>query len=91
MARIDVQMIRDAIDEHGIDHYELAQRLGWYIDNRYRTPDSTRVKRRLGLIDVRNGRSKNIGLAPHKQRFMLTSTAVKMLEAVGLDPVDIGL
>lgn len=65
---------------------DLARDLGYYRSMRGRqTADEAPVRRALGLRTYKsNGRV-------FRQRFMRYDTAVRYCEALGLDPVDVGL
>lgn len=67
----------------------VAERLGWFTPDGY--SDGPRVRRVLGLRpsywNGRNGRR----YPPELQGFVTPETALRLCEALGLDPVDVGL
>jgi hypothetical protein len=83
------EIIRKAVKRSGISTAEIAWRLGWVEPARrgcaYIRADGNRVKRRLGM---------NPYIDRHGSRYsamMQERTALKILEAIGIDPVDIDL
>lgn len=86
-----VAPIREAFEAGGGSAVALAHTLGWYGTRTGRTPseranakaDSSRVRRALGIIPDRKG-------GPCRQQITL-STAYRLVDAMGLDPVDVGL
>lgn len=91
MAWLDVEPIRTAIEESGVDHNTIARRLGCTVSNSYNSADTARVRRRLGILNTQNGREKRVGVVPRPQRFIRDATAIQLLDAAGLDPVDVGI
>jgi hypothetical protein len=53
----------------------------------YMIADGSRVKRTLGLRVYRGGR----GSMPRLRQFCSYEMALKLAEAIGVDPVDVGL
>jgi hypothetical protein len=75
---VPAAVLEEAFHESGLSHSELARRLAWTH------PDTQRVKRALGT--KRDPRTKSeVRLAVRYE------TAVKLIRAMGLDPVDYGL
>ena len=83
---IPVEVLQEKFLDSGLTAVELAQRLGWTRDHGRRA-DGERVRRYLGLIQQPGGKGR---VAKYKVR-MYDSTALEIAEALGLDPVDIGL
>lgn len=83
--RIDVAPLRDAFLASGLSFSEVCRRLGWYCARRDRPsgrkPDTARLKRALGMQRDRGHFSWRIGY----------DHAARIAEAIGVDPVDVGL
>lgn len=79
---VPVQPLQEAFRRSGLTAAELARRLGWY------RPDSVRVARQLGLIS--NG-GRGHGSRPDMRKTMSRAKALEILDALGLDPVDVDI
>ena len=78
---VSTDRIREAFERSGVSASELALRLGWL------RPDSARVSRQLGIAFDRNGHG-----SPIRNRGMMSyERALEICEALGIDPVDVGL
>lgn len=77
--RVSVEVLQQARQDSGLSITELARRMGWIRT----TPDSSRMRKQLGLADQAAGRR------PIKS--VTYERAIAMLEAMGFDPVDYGL
>lgn len=74
----------------GMTASEVADRMGWTRPGwkaSSRAPDGPRVTRVLGL---RDGSSRHVG-GSKRQTHTRYETAVALAEAMGLDPVDVGI
>jgi len=78
---VPVEPLRRAFEESGLTAYELAIRLGWV------QPDTSRVRRALGLRNDHNGR----GTVPRLRQTTSYERAAEIAHALGIDPVDVGL
>lgn len=78
---IPVEVFQQAFEESDISLTLLAHRLGWFRSHDGR-PDTTRVRRQLGLIP--NDRGQIVERVRYE-------TAVRLTAALGLDPVEVGL
>lgn len=80
--RVDLQPFQAAIgqmlEDPDFSWGEICRRLGWVVEK----PDTSRLKRTLGLQDTGYGAFN---------KTVQYETAVKLCEALGLDPVDVGL
>lgn len=77
--RIDNRAFREAVEQQGLPLNELALRLDWtIIDKRgYTKGDMRRVKRALGI-------------GPNSHKTVQHKTALRLCEALGLDPHEVG-
>lgn len=76
--------LRELVERSGMSYADIARALGWYCHG---AVDSFRLKRRLGVATY---------WCPYRKEFVRTQkvwprTALKIIEAIGLDPVDVGL
>lgn len=83
---IDNERLRDAFLASDMTASKLARVLGWGFDrdDSYWAPDSSRVKRVLGINDE-SSRGRR-----WKREMMSASMAVEMCEALGIPPEDVG-
>lgn len=79
--KVDVALLQEAFKKSDITPAELARRLNWME----RRPDSARAMRRLGIYPyyVRGRKSYN--------KTVDYDQALKIAEAIGVDPTDVGL
>lgn len=81
---VPVEQLRDALQkavERGETTYsEVARRMGWM------KPDGFRVRRAVGIAKSYARRSGR-----QQQEFMSYDLAMALAEAIGVDPVDVGL
>lgn len=73
--------MRDAYERAGHGATYVAREMGWFKNGPDSRPDANRVKRTLGMTSDRG--VKQIG--------MRYSTAVALCNAIGCDPVDVGI
>lgn len=87
VGKVDNTSLREAVvrvvGRGEVSWGEIARRMGW-VNGRADTP---RVKKTLGLVPTPNGH----GYPPSIRVLVGVDTAVRLLDAVGLDPVDVGL
>jgi hypothetical protein len=85
--KIDNTLMRDAFLASGASAPDLARRLGWGYekDQAYWAPDSSRVKRILGINPDSNGNGDR-----YFRKDMDADIAVRMCEALGIPPEDVG-
>jgi transcriptional regulator with XRE-family HTH domain len=85
--KIDNDKLREAFLESGVSAPDLARRLGWGYDkdDSYWAPDSSRVKRWLGINPDINGE----GIRTVREQID-AAIAVEMCEALGIPPEDVG-
>lgn len=74
--------IREAFIRSGLNVNDVANFCGWLKNDGM--PDTTRVGRMLGLVEATNKR----GGGKYFQNQMAESSALQIIEAIGLDPVD---
>lgn len=79
--RIPVGPVREAVERSGVSLRELARRLDWW------RPDDLRVARRLGRLTTNSGH----GGGRYYAKTIDCETALSIVDAVGADPVDLGL
>jgi hypothetical protein len=90
---VDVVPLREAFVASGLTGGEVAQRLGWTKPHwRYPTTarpvgDQSRVKRVLGLRQYNPGQ----GYPSRYRERMTYDMAVRMAEALNVDPFEVGL
>ncbi len=93
--RVDNTALREAFEASGLSAGLVAHRLGWEYVRRQRRnngepimrADATRLKRALGIVSER-GRDTD----PWRHRRTITLTvATAIAEAIGVDPVAVGL
>ena len=78
---VPVESLRLAFVASGMSKSEVARRLGWT------RPDTARLSRQLGLTSDQNSRTD-----PARRRATVSlERAYEILEALGIDPVDVGL
>lgn len=74
---------KKAFLESGLTARELAEELGWYTKPH---PDGQRVRQALGLVvEHRKGGGSKFRERVHKE------LALQLCEALGVDPIDVGL
>ena len=78
-----MSVMQRAFRESGLTPTELARRLGWMQSGDSRFGDGYRVSRTLGL--------KKQTKPPRYSRYVRYDTAVRMIRAMGFDPIDWGL
>jgi hypothetical protein len=97
---VDVEPLRKAFKESGLNGWDVAKRLGWMRTRRpvsilkngrrvyyapRQVPDSSRVSKVLGLRKY-DSRGKKI-----YRKKIHYETAVKLCRALNIDPIDVGL
>lgn len=82
---VSIAPLREAFERTGLTATEVARSLNWY-DHRGRA-DGQRVKRALGILPSAMGR----GCGSKCIRSTSYERAVKLADAIGIDPVDVGL
>jgi hypothetical protein len=85
--RVPNAPLREAFERMDLSLPELACRLGWERQahrSRTKVGDTSRVRRALGYAPSAGTRSYN-------QEFIKYDTAVQIVRAMGLDPVDYGI
>lgn len=82
MARVPNKEIREAFLRSGYGINDVCRWAGWLKKNG--APDVTSFGRALGLLPNYNHRSKK----KHFQKNINETTALRIIEALGLDPVD---
>ena len=75
------ESIREAVIRSGVSCYEIAAFIGWSRKNG--VPDITRVERYLGMKPWKNRKGEQ-----QYSRSMAEKNALKIIEAINLDPVD---
>lgn len=84
---IDVTPIREAVENSGLSYYEVAKRAGLYeTKGSYQVVASFRVKRYLGIARY-PGWDGKFRYTTHVR----DQTARRILEAIGKDPVEVGI
>lgn len=86
---VDVRALQRLVEESGLSLYEVAARMG-FRDHRGMV-DSSRLRRRLGLKAVYSRYERPGGPAIKAQERTTIQTAVAVVRALDLDPVDVGL
>lgn len=76
---VDVTLLREAFLRSGVSAHAVARELGWT------RPDGARVRRALG-ISVQHSRGCRF-----YQRSMSYDRAVRIAEAIGVDPAEVDL
>jgi hypothetical protein len=94
---VDLRPLREAFLASRLSADEVARRLGWMRFPRRRRggkvygpheeADGSRVKRALGLRAHKSGQ----GSMPQLRQSCSYEMALKLAEAIGVDPVDVGL
>lgn len=74
------ETIREAVIRSGVSCYQIAAFVGWGKDS---GPDVTRVERYLGIKPWKNRKGEY-----QYSRSMAEANALKIIEAINLDPVD---
>lgn len=82
---IPIALLREAFERSGLTPAQVARSLDWYDSRGYL--DGHRVKRALGICPTGFGR----GYGNKRIRSTTYNRAVKLAEAIGADPVDLGL
>jgi hypothetical protein len=82
--RVPVAPLRDAFETSGLTLSQVCRRLGWFAGPG--KPDVARLKRSLGTQPV----STHKGTRYYAQRIGYEH-ATRIAEAIGVDPVDVGL
>lgn len=81
---IDLAPLREAFHASGRTLADIARTLGWSLHGR---PDSGRVSRALGIRPYNPGRGQ-----PNRLRAACSyEMAVRLAEAIGADPYEVGL
>lgn len=83
---VPVAPLREAFEESGMTTGQVAQRLGWFRAHDG-FPDRSRFLRAIGVYHSYKGGAR-------RRYFRVNTsyvTAVAIAEALGLDPVDVGL
>lgn len=92
---VDNAAIREAVEgemakSDGPTLALICRRLGWTYEKRgpnrrdgYRSPDTTRLRRRLGQVTLMTGNKKTA-----KSKRIHYDVALAICEAAGIDPVD---
>lgn len=89
-AMIDNAPIRKAFERSGLAPSTVALRIGWTASVKRprfeKRGDTTRLKRMLGMQDMirKDG-------STYRQQVISEGVAVMILEAMNVDPVDVGL
>jgi hypothetical protein len=91
---VDNTLLREAVEREmakpeGPTLATICHRLGWTNAKKSRpnpSPDTTRLRRRLGHATQRMGNG-----AQGKSKRVQYDVAVRICEAAGIDPVDVGL
>jgi hypothetical protein len=89
---VEVAPLRDAFLGSGLSASEVARRLGWQRKHLHRgkyrqMPDASRVTRMLGIRVYAPGR----GYPSRARCGMSYENAAKLADAIGVDPIDVGL
>lgn len=79
---VENDKLRKAFLDSGLSASEVARRIGWYSSR----PDASRVLRRLGVNPTKRG-----GQRATNSTHIQSDAAALITEALGLDPVDVGL
>jgi hypothetical protein len=82
---VDVAPLREAFEQSGLTLSEVCRRLGWYCPKVNRPslgPDTARLRRALGT--QHHGRG-------YVNRRIGYDLAARIAEAIGVDPVEVGL
>jgi hypothetical protein len=87
IAEVDLKPLQDAFAASNFTLSSLACELGWYRKDG--KPDVTRVKRRLGLAPRYTKRKR--GRIPFYDKRTSPENAKELMDALHVDPVDIGL
>jgi hypothetical protein len=85
---VDVAPLREAFEQSGLTLSEVCRRLGWYCSKVKRPgtgPDTSRLRRTLGM----QPHSSSYG--PYVNRRIGYDLAARIAEAIGVDPVEVGL
>jgi hypothetical protein len=86
--KVEVALLREAFLRSGLTAGDVARVLGWRAAGSQRgRADSQRVKRYLGITPYPGTR----GYPPRLRERFSYEMAVKLAEAIGVDPVDVGL
>ena len=94
METVPLQPFREAFKRSGLNAAEVALRMGYVRSRRVdQTGDATRLLRLLNLVDsshtIKKGKRYGGGLKVHDEiRYDL---AVRLAEAMDVDPVDVGI
>jgi hypothetical protein len=91
-ATINVKPLRDRYyyltQQRGYTAADIASWLGWYrVWGKSNQPDAQRLMKRLGVVKGYDGKSRSM----LRQSVITEAKALEIAEALGLDPVDIGL
>jgi hypothetical protein len=86
---VPVELMRQALQDTDLPRDRVALNLGWYYDKGRTEGDVRRLERALGNAP----HTKRIGMTTREYwpRTVEYPTAVRMVEAMGLDPLDYGL
>jgi hypothetical protein len=83
--RVPVEPFRKRYEELGERPSTIALRLGWL--NSDMTPDTSRVKRRLGIMPYNMGR----GYGLTRNSTVTYNVAVQLCEALNMDPWEVDI
>lgn len=83
--RVPIAPLREAFERSGLIAADVARTLDWYDYNG--RADGHRVKRALGIIPSGFGR----GYGNKRIRSTSYERALMLADAIGIDPVDVGL
>lgn len=86
---VPVAPLRDAFERSGITSIELAKRLGWFTGGNDPKPDGSRVVRTLGIKP--SGKGSKPVTRSLEDKMVSYDNAVLLADALGLDPVDVGV
>lgn len=89
--RVDVTPLREAFLASGMTKGDVCRRLGWTKARAGHGPaDTSRLGRALGMQLLAPGRARP-GRARYMNRTISYELAARIAEAIGVDPVDVGL
>ena len=92
MSRISVLPIQKAVlesIEKGNSWTNICKRLGWMETNT--KPESSRLQRSIGVRVNVSGRNSHPKVYSYMNKQIGDHTAIQIIEAIDLDPVDSGL
>lgn len=86
---VDVKPLREAFLNSGLGPAELARRLNWFDSKG--NADASRLNRQLGIQTYQLSSTKKRYKHTFRRQKMSYDTALKIAEAMHLDPIDVGL